>query len=189
MSIAQIAYGKCNPADFPYKGLNVSVPIDLTATRSVTFNGTTTPLTISGTVSIVDGCTIALSNFTFSGVPQAQLFGALSGQADGIRLIEEIFESGKPYSGQYTLIQTAGNWVKLNFNQFRFYHNDTKTWIGQADLTNYKVDLGLPKPPAPYVPPPAAPAPSSSPAAQVPTSGALGSAVSILSSLIWMMAL
>jgi hypothetical protein len=61
------AYSLCNPSNYPWKGLTVSVPLVQSITKTFLFQGQTIAIpSISGSIQIVDGCTFRLVNFTMN---------------------------------------------------------------------------------------------------------------------------
>lgn len=69
-----MAYSLCNPRNYPYAGQNVSIPIEATPTKVLSYNGQNVPVSASGTITIVDGCSFTVSNFALQ-APNDLQFG------------------------------------------------------------------------------------------------------------------
>lgn len=56
-----VTYTRCSPTDYPYSGTQVrNIPIVLGPTLTVQVNGTSVPVTVAGTISVIDGCSVSL---------------------------------------------------------------------------------------------------------------------------------
>ncbi|KAJ1337132.1 hypothetical protein BSLG_006605 [Batrachochytrium salamandrivorans] len=128
------AYSLCNTANYPYAGQSVSVKILKTTT---TVFGST-PITIAGTVSIVDGCNFSLNEFTFSGVPSVSVYGGIGNGAQAVKLVATTINApSSPLTQTLTFITTSGSYVSYqDFSQFRFYDEVNNLLIGTADIPN-----------------------------------------------------
>ncbi|KAI8927012.1 hypothetical protein BC831DRAFT_454187 [Entophlyctis helioformis] len=130
------AYSLCNAAVNPYANRTLSIPI--VGARATGANNA--PLTVSGTISVVDGCTFSINNLAFSGVPAIVIFGGVPPDTNGVRLAAEKFTApapGAPINRNVTFISTAGNWVSYtDFVQFRLFDEDNQLLVATADIPN-----------------------------------------------------
>ena len=137
LSLAQ-GYQLCSRTDYPYKGQNISAPIQYSATRQFTLNGQTIQVQISGTVEVVDGCSFKVSNLVLGGGNYtASFFGGIIGSgATAVRLSDgTVTSGGAPINQQFEFITNAGAAVSYyDFNQLRFFVQEAQALIGTADL-------------------------------------------------------
>ncbi|KAJ3251047.1 hypothetical protein HK103_002912 [Boothiomyces macroporosus] len=131
------AYSLCNPTNYPYKGQTVSVPIQ-PAAAAVIVNQITVPVTVSGNIKVIDGCTFAVSNLAFSGPSFIQFVGRLNSDTTGAKavlLTSALVPATIMTNAQYTFVQTAGNWVSYNdFDIIELFDPASKSVIGVANM-------------------------------------------------------
>ncbi|KAJ3314709.1 hypothetical protein HDV04_005715 [Boothiomyces sp. JEL0838] len=134
------AYSLCNPTNYPYAGLSVTnIPILSTVTQSLTVGGKSVPVTVSGSISVVDGCNFATKDLAFSGPASIEFVGRLASDTtgDGAVLLStaQVSASSSPSSQTYTFVSTAGNWVSYNdFDIIELFDPVSKAVIGTATL-------------------------------------------------------
>jgi hypothetical protein len=131
--VSSAAYELCDKIKYPYAGRNVSVAITASATKSITVDGANVPVTIGGTITVVDGCTFQLSDFVLSGPKSVQWFGASSNtDPAAVRLTNDDVPATTK-GGVFTFITSAGNWVSYNdFTQINVYDAASKSVVGHA---------------------------------------------------------
>lgn len=138
---AALAYSLCDPANYPYKGQNVSIELVQSSTKVLILNDLTSSIPfLSGTIQIVDGCTFQVRNLDLnaSAVWNFEWYGAFKNGGDAA-----ISLSATPLqiSTRNSSIQTfafktiAGAAVSFkDFNQFRLYETKSKSVVATADL-------------------------------------------------------
>lgn len=131
---AQVTYTKCDSKVYPFANSATKVSAPIVQTASVTKSNS--PITISGSVDVVDGCTFAVTNFRFLGAGETYWYGAKKGATDGILLTEDFVYSGDVASNRtYKFRTTAGAEASYyDFSQFRLFEKYTNTLIAVADL-------------------------------------------------------
>jgi hypothetical protein len=125
-SCQAFTYSLCSESVNPYAGMNVSVSLVRGATLSVTINGTVVPVTVAGTITIVDGCNVRNANLqfkvtglSFTGPATAMWYGGITGSTDAATLTDDILVPNANAT-TYTFRKTAGNWVSYyGFNEIR----------------------------------------------------------------------
>jgi hypothetical protein len=131
------AYGLCSRTNHRFSANLPTVPIQGTATRSVTVNNSVVPVSVSGSIRVVDGCSFQFVNATITGPASLQFFGGRAeSDPNAVRLTTDTVTLPlSSSSATYTFIQTAGNWVNYNdFIQINFYDPATSAVFAQAIL-------------------------------------------------------
>jgi hypothetical protein len=148
------AYGPCNPTNHRYQSVQGQrFPITPALSNS--------PITVSGQVTIIDGCKFSVQNFVFFNARESYWYGANKGTADGITLSDTVvIPSAFPANFTFDLTQRVGAQANFNgLNQLRLFERDSNVVVAMVDLPEI-----------------AAPAPGSIPGSGSPTaSGAPGS--------------
>jgi hypothetical protein len=139
LTSAVSAYGLCSRTAHRFSANLPTVPIQATATRSITREGQVIPVTVSGSIRVIDGCSFAMEGVTISGPTSFAIFGGTSESDNAsVRLVTEdtsLANRTSPWNATYTFIQTAGNWVNFNdFTQFNLFDPTTNVVFGQARL-------------------------------------------------------
>ncbi|KAJ3270678.1 hypothetical protein HDV01_007502 [Terramyces sp. JEL0728] len=133
-----LAYSKCDPKNYPYSGQTVSVPIQQTSTLSVPVNQIQVLVSVAGSIKIIDGCTFAVQNLAFAGPSFIQFVGKKAGDATGasaVLLTQATVPTTVLLNAQYTLVQSAGNWVSFyDFDIIELFDPASKAVIGTATL-------------------------------------------------------
>ncbi|KAJ3270680.1 hypothetical protein HDV01_007504 [Terramyces sp. JEL0728] len=135
------AYSLCDPANYPYSGQSVAnVPfLNLFKAQNIVVNGQSVPVTVSGSVSIVDGCTFATNQLSFSGPASIEFVGRKASDWFGTSAVLlstlQVDASSLPSSQSYKLISTPGNSVSYNdFDVIELYDPVSGVIIGSATL-------------------------------------------------------
>ena len=130
------AYQLCDATNYPLKGQNVSLSWTLGPTSSMVVGTTTTTVSVSGNIAVVDGCNVRLDNLQFTGPTSALLYGGIKGTTYGITLSQTTIPSGKSNSSiTLPFVTNPGAAVSFfDFNQFRLYDPTSQVLIGTADL-------------------------------------------------------
>ncbi|KAJ3311702.1 hypothetical protein HDV04_003847 [Boothiomyces sp. JEL0838] len=123
---ATYTYALCDPNNYPYKGMNVNVPFVQTGD---------TP-NVSGNFTIIDGCTFAVTNFTFYGADASYFVGSMSDDPNGVKMSQQtITPSAFPVNTTFTLTKAAGVQVNFKmFNQVRIFDVVGKNVVATANL-------------------------------------------------------
>ncbi|KAI8895599.1 hypothetical protein BC833DRAFT_600706 [Globomyces pollinis-pini] len=131
-----IAYSICSPNDKIYS--NFTIPLLPTATKSITIADKMVPVTVQGTISLVDGCSFAVKDFAFSGPPTAAWYGIKSTAPaeGGVRISPETLSGDKaPLSQTFKFVTTAGASISFrDFDTFQLYDPITQNLIGTAPI-------------------------------------------------------
>ncbi|KAJ3272194.1 hypothetical protein HDV01_005848 [Terramyces sp. JEL0728] len=119
-------YQLCDSNNYPYKGVNVSVPLVQTGDSP----------NVSGNFVILDGCTFAVTNFTYFGASTSYFVGAMKDATDGVKMsTQTITQSAFPTNATFTLVKAAGVQVNFKmFNQVRIFDVEAKNVVATADL-------------------------------------------------------
>eukprot|EP00842_Homolaphlyctis_polyrhiza_P002454 jgi/Hompol1/3209/HPOL_001590-RA len=151
---AVAAYSQCNTANYPYAGRNVSFPI----TKVIGAGVAGQPVSVTGTITITNGCGFSVSGFSFTGAPSASWFGGVGGSALGVRLTTDKFPAATILPNQtytYTFISTVGNWISYtDFTQFRLFDEDHQLLIAIGNIPNATNPITAQPDPAPVNPVP-----------------------------------
>ncbi|KAJ3314708.1 hypothetical protein HDV04_005714 [Boothiomyces sp. JEL0838] len=131
------AYSLCNTQNYPYANQVVTdVPFYTPGTVTITVNNQTVPVTVSGSVSVVDGCHFATKDLSFTGPSFVKFVGRKATDTSGasaVLLSTSVVTS--PSSQTYTFVSTAGNWVSYNdFDLIELFDPVSLAVIGIATL-------------------------------------------------------
>jgi hypothetical protein len=131
-----LSYRRCDRERYPFAGQNVTVPIMTTATQVIQVNNVSVPVTVGGSIRVVDGCTFEVLNFTLSGSFTGAWFGGNGTDVNGYRLSSRpVASSQAPSTTRYEFIMNAGSWVSyFDFTQFRLFEVNSNAVIATADL-------------------------------------------------------
>ncbi|KAI8915740.1 hypothetical protein EDD86DRAFT_243722 [Gorgonomyces haynaldii] len=133
------AYGLCDKNNVP-PGVGQAFTIGATATKNVLIDGQLVPVTVSGTITPVDGCTFRATNVQITGVSSAYFYGGNSSSTDAVTLSKTPIRSDTPFTGDVTFVSTPGDWVSYkDFNEFRLYDPASKAFIGVVKLPDAPV--------------------------------------------------
>ena len=83
LSSSVLAYSTCSQTVFPFANTVPKPQFDFSKGPTLTFPTNNVAITASGSVTVVDGCTIALNNVTFTGPATALLYGGIVGDRTG----------------------------------------------------------------------------------------------------------
>lgn len=132
-----LAYGLCDRTNYPYAGKNVSIPIVPTLTKSMTIDSVVHPITVSGTLHVIDGCSFEITNFKLDAPAAVKFYwhGA-QGEIDlnGENLTRDSPVDSATTDAVYQFVSTAGDAVRYDFKQFNLYDPETRSVIAQAVL-------------------------------------------------------
>ncbi|KAJ3321028.1 hypothetical protein HDV06_004687 [Boothiomyces sp. JEL0866] len=119
-------YALCDPNNYPYKGMTVNVPFVQTGDSP----------NVSGNFTIIDGCTFAVTNFTFFGASASYFVGSMKDDPNGVKMsAQTITPSAFATNATFTLTKAAGVQVNFKmFNQVRIFDVEAKNVVATADL-------------------------------------------------------
>ena len=97
------------------------------------------PVKVSGTLQIIDGCTFGVKNLVISGTDAESLswFAGNGSSHEGYRLASEsVKPPTAPITQQWKFVSTPGSEVSYDdFNQFRLCDETSRTLLAVADIT------------------------------------------------------
>jgi hypothetical protein len=122
-------YGKCDAKKFGRIDLvNKTLPIVSVLQAS--------PITIKGSIAIVDGCNFETRDFEFLNAGVSYWVGGYKGSDDAMTLSDDfVTASAFKKTVKYSLKSTAGSEANFDgFDQFRLFERNTKVLIAIADM-------------------------------------------------------
>ncbi|KAJ3270679.1 hypothetical protein HDV01_007503 [Terramyces sp. JEL0728] len=134
------AYSQCDPANYPYAGQKVvDIPFYTPGPVSVNINNSTVEVFVSGSMSIIDGCTFVTNNLSFNGPSYVKFVGKKSTDSFGTNAVlvttSVATQASSPSSQTYKLVSSAGNWVSYNdFDMVELFDPASGAVIGIATL-------------------------------------------------------
>lgn len=127
------AYSVCDPAVYPFAGRNVSIPIVASATRTIG----TTPVVVSGSIKVLDGCSFQAVDLVLTGPATAQFFGGTpAGSTTGYLLSPTVITaSPNPQTLTFNFVTVAGSSISYtDFVEFRLFESESNSMVGTALL-------------------------------------------------------
>ncbi|KAH6561720.1 hypothetical protein BASA50_000642 [Batrachochytrium salamandrivorans] len=117
VSAQSLPYGLCNKANFQYSTI-VGTPaatFPIAQIPLVTTSGA--PLTVKGSIRIVDGCTFSAIDFQLIGAVNAYWYGGAPNSNEGVTIVDaQVPASPTAANFTYTLTQVAGR--QVNWSTF-----------------------------------------------------------------------
>jgi hypothetical protein len=119
------AYSKCSPDD-------VKGPITIPLTKVLS----TSPIEISGSIEIIDGCTFKVTGFTFYNARTARWYGGIGSAGDAITLSDATVNPSAGKGEQtFKFRDVVGAPVSFrDFNQFRLFDEESQVVIATAEV-------------------------------------------------------
>ncbi|KAJ3271370.1 hypothetical protein HDV01_006875 [Terramyces sp. JEL0728] len=132
------SYSLCDKTNYPYAGQSVTLTIN-PLPGTITFNNQSISPGVSGSITIVDGCSFQLSkDFTMNSLLTCVWVGGkINGPADGSDGIGLSSTKVTSSSGGavFQFITSVGNYASYkDFTQFRLYHEASMNVIAIADI-------------------------------------------------------
>ncbi|KAJ3254670.1 hypothetical protein HK103_007009 [Boothiomyces macroporosus] len=132
------SYSLCDKTNYPYSGQTVTVTLN-PSPGTITFRNQSIDPAVSGSITIVDGCSFQLSkDFTMNSLLTCTWVGGkINGPkdgSDGLTLSNTQVTSASG-GAVFQFITSVGNYASYkDFNQFRLYHVASQNVIATADI-------------------------------------------------------
>ncbi|KAJ8328421.1 hypothetical protein BDV3_005669 [Batrachochytrium dendrobatidis] len=149
-----LPYGLCDTANFQYSALvgKPTAVIPIKQIPLVTIAGA--PLTVKGSITIIDGCHFEATDFVFTGAGESYWYGSAPGSSDGVTLVDTpVAQSANPAKFSFAFTQVAGRQVNWqSFTEMRLFEKNTNGLLATVTFPGKlgaSAGAGAPTPGAP----------------------------------------